>query len=107
MLKIADPVDTGGEGRQKAESRLSTFQCATLSYAFALLPSIHTLRRHLPAESGLQVSLITGRKESVPPRVLRYLRELRVEVETVAHADARVTREAVLAESNRQFLRLL
>ncbi|MDH7603210.1 MAG: hypothetical protein QHI38_13815 [Armatimonadota bacterium] len=86
---------------------LSVFQFATVPYLSALLPSIYTVRRHLPHDSRLHVSLFLRQHESVAPGVQAYLDALGVVVEIVRVPEDQMSRESVLSRCNRQFLRLV
>lgn len=86
---------------------LTVFQFATVSYLYALLPSIYTIRRYLAPKSRLHVSLFLGQHELIPTRIRAYLDELGVNVEIVRAHTERVSRTFVLSMCNREYLRLL
>lgn len=87
--------------------KLTTFQFATSTYLFALLPSIYTVRRHFPAETRMGVALFLGRHETLASEILNYLNELGVKVQLVCTSEARVARETVLSQCNHHFLQRL
>jgi hypothetical protein len=78
-----------------------------VSYLFALLPSLYTVRRHLPHDSRLHVSVFLGQQECVAAGVRAYLNALGVVVEIARVPEEHISRESVLSRCNRQFSRLL